>query len=85
MKDFGYLERGTLIQVGTLLRFGDEVREVVKFRARTPRMSFGRVIHDFIVDTDLLPDKDGQEANEYDKQDLEEMIEQNVLKIYNES
>ncbi len=77
---FGYLERGTLIQVGTILRKGNILSEVVAFRPLPPRESYGKVIYNFIVEVAQF----GVDADlvEYDKQDLEEMKD---LKIYNES
>ncbi len=77
--DFGYLERGTLIQVGTILKMeinqGIELREVTSFKRR-PYTWFGREYINFILEAG---------GDEYDKQDLEEMVAAGTLKIYNES
>jgi len=87
MENFGYLERGTLIQVGTILKMevnqGVELREVVVFHAHAERQSYGRTIYNFSVELDAGRG-DGYPRS-YDKQDLEEMLDAKTLKIYNES
>lgn len=83
METFGYLERGTLIQVGTILKMNDVLKEVVAFYGRAPVKSYGRDVYYFTIDTSVLADNGAIQS--YDKQDLEEMVAKGELKIYNES
>ena len=84
METFGYLESGTLIQVGTILKWADgAVREVIEFKGRAPVKSYGRDIHYFTIDTKILSN-DWEDNCGYDKQDLEEMVADKTLKIYNQ-
>jgi hypothetical protein len=75
MKDYGYLDRGTLIQVGTILKIGNELKEVTSF-TRRPFIHFGREYISFVLEAG---------GEEFDKQDLEDMLDKKTLKIYNES
>jgi hypothetical protein len=83
MENYGYLERGTLIQVGTILKWKNgEVREITYFKGRAPVNMYGRDIHYFTVDTKILSN-DWESDVSYDKQDLEEMVEKDELRVYN--
>ncbi len=83
MKSFGYLDRGTLIQVGTILKMNDTLKEVVSFKMGEVKKSYGRDVHYFTIETAVLADNGA--TQEYDKPDLEEMIGAGTLKVYNES
>lgn len=82
METYGFLERGTLIQVGTILKWANgATREITTFHARPTQKSYGRDVYYFIINT---TNQAGVER-EYDKADLEEMVAKGELKIYNES
>lgn len=83
METYGYLERGTLIQVGTILKWTDgAVREITAFHGRAPQKSYGRDVYYFTVDAKILSN-DWEDDCCYDKQDIEEMVEKGELKVYN--
>lgn len=85
MENYGYLERGTLIQVGTILKWKNgDVREITAFKGRAPVKSYGRDVYYFTVDAKILSN-DWEDEACYDKQDLEEMVEKGELKVYNPS
>ena len=84
METYGYLESGTLIQVGTILKIGAIVREIVAFQGRAPVKSYGRDVYYFMVEAKILSN-DWEDNVTYDKQDLEELVKLGELKIYNES
>ena len=83
METYSFLERGTLIQVGTILKMNDVLKEVVAFYGRATVKSYGRDVYYFTIDTAVLSDNGAIQS--YDKQDLEEMVAKGELKIYNES
>lgn len=84
MDTYGFLDSGTLIQVGTILKMDDQIREVVAFRRRKTIYKYGRDIHNFIVETKFINGECGEEGVEFDKQDLEDMRNEKTLKVYNE-
>jgi hypothetical protein len=85
MENYGYLERGTLIQVGTILKWKDgAVREITAFRGRPSVKSYGRDVYYFTVDAKSLSNDWEYDAC-YDKQDIDEMVENGELKVYNPS
>ncbi len=83
METYGYLERGTLIQVGTILKIGNELREVIAFIPRQPHQSYGKTVYNFLIET-AVPGAGWEDNAEYDRQDLEDMLKDKTLKIYNE-
>lgn len=85
METYGYLESGTLIQVGTILKWKDgAVREITTFKGRAPQKSYGRDVYYFTVDAKILSN-DWEDDVCYDKQDIEEMVAKGELKVYNPS
>lgn len=81
--NYGYLERGTLIKVGTILKMNDTLKEVVDVYGHASIKNYGRDVHYFTIDTAVLADNGAIQS--YSKSDLEEMVANKTLKIYNES
>jgi hypothetical protein len=83
MENYGYLERGTLIQVGTILKWVDgAVREITTFHARAAVIYAGREYHNFTVNAKILSN-DWEDDVCYAKSDIEEMVEKGELRVYN--
>ncbi len=81
MKTFGYLERGTLIQEGTILQIWYEGVGSSSFQQVALFRPFG---NSFSVE--LIPLKvDGHSEDSYSKEDLEDLLSNRRLVVYNQS
>lgn len=81
-ESYGYLNFGTLIQVGTVVKIYGNLMEVVTFKRLTPITSYGRIIYDFSVE---LKAPNIEFIHSYHKYELEEMVERGEVVFYNVS
>jgi len=86
MENHGYLERGTLIQVGAVFCIDEVWWKVIRFKGLPTVIIGGRPRYNFDVEVERITDvevyKDGAI---YVKSSLEKMIDNGTLKVYNES